>query len=393
MLIAVVKRFVGSYGGNAENFLQDAWASTSGTGSNIALRANDTEFLATISLQSAGGLNSLASSLSQAIEQSFQYRSIKGVFGQQNSVYPADNSLQLENFGALIPWEEILDMVVNNSSRRLLIMMRHGQAWENLNPGNNSACEFELEGLTIQNFDSELTPLGVAEALRLNSLLKSPYLPSSGSSAGTFMNPVATATANETTWFEAIGLSDAAFFVSPLTRTMQTTERVLGGGLLSPASTLVTASEMLRASIGTDVCNYRRSVRTPTSYDSLPAPWNSGCGDDGGIPRDSLSSVYGSSKINFNFPIRPAGGSGIGLISDGDQLWRSDVEDSSQITRARVFVNQLFDVEEDGYGGGRGVIFATTHGEMIDAMYQALGDNSYSALNTEVVPVVIEQVL
>lgn len=52
-----------------------------------------------------------------------------------------------------------MDML-DRPSRKLIILIRHGQAWENLNPYGNDLCEFQLNNQTIPNFDSPLTPLG-----------------------------------------------------------------------------------------------------------------------------------------------------------------------------------------------------------------------------------------
>jgi broad specificity phosphatase PhoE len=328
------------------------------------MNANDTEFFSVSFLQNAE-FEVLRASFQNIVDQSFRYSAKIGVFAQQDGVYPDEGSLQLENFGALVPWSEILKMADAPSSK-LLIMTRHGQAWENLNPYSNSLCEFELGGNVIPNFDSPLTPLGIDEARQLNEILLSPYNSSLTRYEGESLS-----------WFEAMGLDNATFYTSPLSRTLQTAENVLARLPIAH----ITASEMIRASIGTDVCNFRRSVNVSTSESALPSPWNSRCE----IPNDSLSEIYSKSLLNFSFPIRPAGGTGIGLVSDNDQLWRSDVVDDSHILRAKAFVNQLFEYDDHS------VVFIVTHGEMIDAVYQALGESPYAALNTEVVPVLIQK--
>lgn len=186
----------------------------------------------------------------------------------------------------------------------------------------------------------------------------------------------------------------------------------------------------MRASIGTDVCNYRRSVLTSTALQSPPPPFASSCV----LPQDSLTEIYhtasndnntttsSSSKTDdsppllFEFPIRPPGGEGFGLYSDAESLWRADVAegDESQQTRALAFIAQLFQHRDfytqtqpmatgggasDGDGDSRGageeaglppVVGVVTHGEIIGAVYEALGQGGYNAKNTQVVPIMIE---
>lgn len=331
--------------------------------------ANETEFLAISALQAAS-LPSMKGVISADIEKNFRFRAVPKLFDQQNDVYPESGSLQLPSFGALKPWSEILSELSGRPDRKLLIMIRHGQAWENLNPLSNSECEFELNGEIIQNFDSPLSPTGFEQASSLNSLFKS-YSDES---------------ANKSTWFETIGLSGKAFYSSPLSRTMQTSQYVLNS-LPVPD---VTVTEIMRASIGTDVCNYRHSVTSPTNGSPLSAPWSSGCST---IPSDSLISIYGDPSVvglKFLFPIRPPGGSGLGLFSDYDELWRSDVVDDSHINRSRAFIEQLYALDSVEAVDGS-VVGLVTHGEMVEAVYEALGEVAYGPVNTEVVPIMIER--
>lgn len=331
--------------------------------------ANDTEFMAITMVQSAS-LPHLKTHLAKNIEKSFTFQNVRNpnndeyLFAQQDGVYPANEYLQLPNFGAKLSWDEILTLVRDvNYKRKLLIMIRHGEAWENLNPIGNNNCEFNYNGEIIQNFDSALSPLGINQSTQLNILLNSFSLVDGRSNIS---------------WFDTIGLSNSSFFSSPLTRTLQTAQNSLLG---LPVPGIIT-TELMRASIGTDVCNFRRSVHTNTNNTSFPAPWNTNCI----IPSDNLLDIYSSSKVKFLFPIRPAGGPGIGLVSDADQLWRSDVADDTQATRARAFINELFQYVQES------VACVVTHSEMIDAMYTVMGNLSYSALNTQLVPIIIEAI-
>jgi hypothetical protein len=308
--------------------------------------------------------------LRREIDSSVQFKAVPDIFAQQSGIYPESGEKQLPSFGANYPWADILDML--NEQRILLIMIRHGEAWENINPYTNDVCEFEIDGQTIQNFDSRLDLTGIKQAIDLNNLLLSKETNNSSS-----------------TWFDVMGLTNKPFFVSPLSRTLETANIALKD-LPIPE---ITVSEMIRASIGTDVCNYRRSVQSLTSTTELPAPWYTGCK----LPEESLMDIYGPSSdttnVNFKFTIRPAGGEGIGLISDGEQLWRNDVVDDTHIIRAKTFMSQLFDYRKsmDKSSNSLPIVGIVTHGEMIKAFYEAAGELSYGALNTEVVPLIIEK--
>ena len=116
--------------------------------------------------------------------------------------------MQLPNFGALQPWSDILSLLTkerkegkgHHSHRVLLVMIRHGEAWENLNPLPNSQCEFEYDDEIIQNFDSDLSDKGVQQAKDLNALLTSDAKAVSGDVNAT--------TSTSMTWFEAMGLDN-----------------------------------------------------------------------------------------------------------------------------------------------------------------------------------------
>eukprot|EP01034_Spumella_vulgaris_P035396 gene35396-43643_t len=161
-------------------------------------------------------------------------------------------------------------------------------------------------------------------------------------------------------------------------------------------------TEIMRASIGTDVCNYRHSVLTPTNKSPLSAPWASGCKQ---LPTESLTDLYFTSeikaKVKFSFPIRPPGGLGFGLFSDEDSVWRSDSVDDTHVSRSQAFISALFDrnmIPQESTAGpysstdGR-VVGLVTHGEMVSAVYEALGVvDGYSPKNAQVVPILIEEI-
>jgi broad specificity phosphatase PhoE len=322
-----------------------------------SLKSNESEVLAITAIQSTS-MPSVKTFIASSLEKSLRFGMLDGLFVQQTGVLPAEGELNLPNFGATIPWEDILSLVENNSSRRLVVMVRHAQAWENLNHEGNDKCNFTLNGEVISNFDSALSTDGSKQGQDLNDLLSS-------------------VSDNGNTWFERLGLTKATFYSSPLMRTMQSSELYFSG--LTKEYFHVT--EMMRAAIGHDACNYRHSIRTPTSKGQLPDPFNTGCI----LPDDSLESLFSSSEVNFDFTIRPQGGTGIGLISDSDMLWQKDMVDDSLVLRSRVFLAQLFEQPNP-------IVCVVTHGEMIDGMYKAAGvDSGYpKPFNSEVVPMVVE---
>jgi phosphohistidine phosphatase SixA len=337
------------------------------------LKANETEMLAVMNVQ-AVTLPHMKDAISNYVHSfSKRFKAVPDIFLQQQSIYPDAEALQLPNFGASIAWSQILSILQDNPSTVLLVMIRHGEAWENINPLGNDACEFDYNGQTIENFDSALDPRGIQQAIDLNTLLRS-Y------PEGRFND-----TSTATNWYETMGLSGKPFICSPLTRTLQTAMHVLDT-LPVPG---VIASELIRASIGHDVCNYRRNVATPTDCNQLPAPWNTGCG----IPSDSLREIYSSSSLNFTFPIRPVGGAGFGLIADNDILWRSDATDDTHEIRARAFLEQVYEYRSEFMLAGDSslpVVGVVTHGETISAVYEATGAAPYSPRNTQVVPLLVE---
>lgn len=334
---------------------------------SIALRSNETELLAYQALQAYSSLPTLYKVLTNEVDNAVKVKAIPNLFAQQQGVKPEDGSYQLENFGALQPWENILSLLQQSSNQRLLLLIRHGQAWENLNPTSNENCQFELDGQTIDNFDSPLSPEGQRQAKQLNALFRSSFSDSSNR-----------------TWYDEIGLSQSTttFITSPLTRTLQTTEAVFDAlPLSSSTGNAFHVHELIRATAGKDVCNFRHSVKTPTSVNPLPSPWQTGCN----VPDTSLEEVYASSSVRFNFTIRPAGGMGFGLISDYDEIWRADVaDDDVQVTRAKAFLAQVYENTP-----ASSVVAVVTHGEIISAIYEAAGEVAYGAKNTEVVPLMV----
>jgi broad specificity phosphatase PhoE len=331
-------------------------------------RSNETELLAYQAVQTSASLPDLTRFLASEIKKIVKVTAIPGVFAQQNGILPENGSYQLDNFGALRAWTEILQELSYHANQRLLIMIRHAEAWENLNPTSNSNCEFTYNGATIQNFDSPLSDDGITQAKALNQLFRS----SSNSPSKS--------------WYETIGLTEGnvTFVVSPLTRTLQTTEFVFDSLPLTASSEhSFIADEIIRAAIGRDVCNYRRNVKSPTSLNKdAQYPFQTGCK----LPDESLDDIYGNSVVNFTFPIRPPGGTGFGLFSDSDLLWRSDIYDEEILeNRALAFLSQVKE-----YTMSSSVVAVVTHGEIVEAIYKACGEIAYKPKNTEVVPLLIK---
>lgn len=201
----------------------------------LRLRGNESELLSVWDVQ-AVGLFGTKKLITKVIEEDQPIiMAVPNIFRQQNGIYPPAGQLQLDNFGATIPWNNIIKLL-NNSSRRLLVMIRHAQAWENLNPNPNYVCEFEYEGRVIQNFDSALSTEGVEQARALNSILRS-----SSALPGKEL-----ASQSEKTWFQAMGLENELFVTSPLMRTMETTSLALNALDVNKIS----VHELIRASIG-----------------------------------------------------------------------------------------------------------------------------------------------
>lgn len=135
-------------------------------------------------------------------------------------------------------------------------------------------------------------------------------------------------------------------------------------------------------------------MQTLTSFNDLPYPFSTSCK----LPDDSLVDIYVKNSVQtglqFEFPIRPAGGSGFGILSDADMLWRSDVEDDTHEARAAAFLTQLFEYK-DFYTYTDGVfslpvVGLVSHGETVDAIYKASGESGYSPRNTQVVPLMLQ---
>jgi len=391
---------------------------------------NDTEQLAFHLAQLTNNSDSsvfLGELITKLILSSWNFTQVPNLFQQQSGVYPSDNSTQLPNFGALLPWPTILEMLSDNDEdtttssppvlKKLFIFVRHGQSYENINPGPNSECTFVLGDAVIQNFDATLSPLGFSQTLQVNEVLHSVAPASQQKTAG-----------GNATWFETMGLLGAPFFVSPATRTMQTALGVFGnfsiGDPNGPNPTPAVCSELLRPLIGSDVCNIRRPVHTlgftAEQYNTssshgnyqqkvdkgdrdnysdapyFPPPFGNPCKyqENSSLAQSQsigLIDLYGQdavSNLTFEFPMRPPGGGpSLGLISIDDILWRSDQSEPifTLVARSTAFLASVFSLISSP------VVGVVTHSEMINAMNLATGGQGYPHNDfTEVVPMLIQ---
>lgn len=76
----------------------------------------------------------------------------------------------------------------------------------------------------------------------------------------------------------------------------------------------------------------------------------------------------------------------LGLVSNTDTWWEDDQRESDDAieARARAFLTRVFQyVLED-------VVFVISHSGMIGAILRAMGRETYSAQNAELVPAVVE---
>ena len=163
-------------------------------------------------------------------------------------------------------------------------------------------CNFSLGGRQVNNWDSPLTPTGQEQAANASRWL------SSEASSGV-------------TWSQLLGLKAAPRFTSPLTRTLETARAALG----SHAN--LTASSLLRASLGRDVCNAQHRVAGP--YVPAVAPWDTGC--SAAKSAQSLVSLYPREFVSLR--ARPAGSASPGLVGETDQLWQSAIKEVSLFSK------------------------------------------------------------
>lgn len=289
------------------------------------------------------------------------FRSPVGFFIQERASKQLPGPGQHFQFGALQPWEAILETVQNTTEAKLLLLVRHGQAVSNwlqdsLGPDLwfevEEKCSYDDKNGTIYGvFDAELTDLGQEQGKYVNSIL---------AGGG---------------WFNKMtgGLPTRAV-VSPLSRVLQTA--LLVGENLPIKEWSV--EENVRETLGEDTCDARRSVSDPDPQQRQPfGP----CQFDQGLR---------SKFPQFKFPVIGSKGrgaeeeDGFGLLSDNDLMWTKDREtQKQQVKRATRFLYDLYEFAEEK------VVIVFTHSGFTRSLLLAAGREPYRPQNTELVPVIV----
>jgi len=225
------------------------------------------------------------------------------------------------------------------SERKLLLLIRHGQAVSNflsdaLGPdewfGVEGTCTYDPKNGSepLRVFDADLTALGRDQALALNSMLR----------GGGW-------------WPRLTGGHAARAVVSPLTRCLNTATLALGGleeGRVEAGGGGVRATvveEFVRETLGEDTCDARRSASDPP-----PAPASA-----------SAAASSAASPSSASFPSSEDGGNG---LTKGGKGGGSSTKGPCKFERGlrTLFPAYTFDVVDDGgrAGGlGRGGVNAT----------------------------------
>mmetsp|Transcript_38842 Transcript_38842/g.54166 ORF Transcript_38842/g.54166 Transcript_38842/m.54166 type:complete len:372 (+) Transcript_38842:119-1234(+) len=321
--------------------------------------------------------------VAEAILKQYAFTQVQGVFLRENSTYtpPYRVANQLPNFASVMPWPQVLDLLDSEKNRRLLYCIRHGQAWENLSPSNRE-CSFKKEGVERPVFDSPLTFTGVNQTVALNSLWDVP-----ANNSGNM------------TWFDALHMGEAIGFVSPITRAMQTSHNIFHDMSIQ---TPVTVSEILRAGLNKDRCNYRRPVSTPTNMERLSPPWDTGCdytnnslvdlwrgGTFVQLERSDMGLKEIWANTEFQFTVQPPGGGSSSLYYDVDELWRSDWGETDPQLQARLSVALA---EMFLQFPQQKIFFIVTHSECCEALNELFDGGTYDQANVEVSPFLLDPV-
>jgi broad specificity phosphatase PhoE len=290
------------------------------------------------------------------------YTSPAGLFIQERASKQLPGPGQHFSFGALKPWEDITAMLGDNPDRKLLLVVRHGQAISNylgdtLGPDEwyavEGTCQYDDGKGTIYNiFDADLTGLGQDQAKSLNSMLVG---------GG---------------WYDkTTGGRPVRFVISPLTRCLHTATIALAD--IKPNATNV--EEFVRETLGQDTCDARRSVSDP-NFSSDGAP-ESPCSFDKG-----LATTYPQYKYRV-YDARDGANRGLGLLGDSDHLWTKESRERQkhQVKRAKKFLDILFDRAPEQ------VIIVVTHSGFTRSLLLAVQREPYRPQNAEMVPVIVDK--
>ncbi|KAF8061943.1 Cnot4 [Scenedesmus sp. PABB004] len=296
------------------------------------------------------------------------YTSPEGLFIQERASKQLPGPGQHFSFGALKPWEDIQAMLEDEPDRKLLLVVRHGQAISNflgdtLGPDEwfavEGTCQYDDKNGTIYNiFDADLTGLGSDQARSLNSILVG---------GG---------------WLEKMtGGRPLRAVISPLTRCLHTATLALEG--VSPNATSV--EEYVRETLGEDTCDARRSVSDPNA-----APGGNGGGGAGPQSPCSFDKGLASSWPDFDYPVwdpEARADRGFGLLGDADHLWTKDKRERQkhQVRRAKHFLDILFEHAPER------VIVVVTHSGFTRSVLLAVRREPYRPQNAELVPVIVDR--
>lgn len=312
----------------------------------------------------------------------FHFKAPRGIFIQERASKQLPGPGQHFSFGALVPWEQIHAMLNDDTTdSKLLLLVRHGQAISNwlddtLGPDDwfqmEGQCAYtDSNGTTYDIFDADLTDMGRNEAKSLNGML------------------------DNSGWFKKLnGGRPTRAIVSPLSRCLHTAELVLAGLPVSK----VEIEENIRETLGEDTCDARRSVSSPKSAQGsgrLEGP----CDFDEGlqarfskwrfpIVNETLrQEVRGSVSRRQHRGSEKPEGLGFGLISDSDTMWTEEREGQKhQVTRAVRFLMDVFDLVEEK------VVVVVTHSGTVRSILLAAGREPYRPQNTELVPLVVQEI-
>lgn len=306
-----------------------------------------------------GGRNSAVEvSLDKKHKKKRPFTSPTGLFIQERASKQLPGPGQHFSFGALRPWEDILGMLEEREDRKLVFLVRHGQAisnWlsEELGPDEwykvEQTCAYDAGNGTVHNvFDAELTNLGEDQAHSLNLMLK------------------------EAGWFDKLtGGQPVRVVVSPLSRCLTTARIVMNGIQVDHTN----VEELVRETLGEDTCDARRSVSDPDPEDrsKMEGP----CSFDHGLVSkypDYQFKVAGEDKTTF------------GLFSDKDEMWTKNKRERQhhQVKRAEKFLYTLFENAPEP------VIFVVTHSGFTRSVLLAVHHEPYRPQNAELVPVIVD---
>uniref|UniRef100_A0A383VY91 Uncharacterized protein n=1 Tax=Tetradesmus obliquus TaxID=3088 RepID=A0A383VY91_TETOB len=290
------------------------------------------------------------------------YSSPYGLFIQERASKQLPGPGQHFSFGAVKPWEDILAMLDEQEDRKLLLVVRHGQAISNylgdtLGPDEwyavEGTCQYDDQKGTIYNiFDADLTGLGQDQAKSLNSILVG---------GG---------------WYAKMTADrPARFIISPLTRCLHTATLALEG----VQSNATNVEEFVRETLGMDTCDARRSVSDPNA-NAKPSPQGP-CSFDKG-----LASSYPQYKYRV-YDARDDADRSFGLLGDSDHLWTKTEREQQkhQVKRAKKFLDILFEHAPEK------VVVVVTHSGFTRSLLLAVQREPYRPQNAELVPVIVDK--